>query len=105
MTQPPIAGTVAESSDPAARDLAMQLAHGQAALLLVECLMLALIEQKIVTADEMVGAVETVLATKLQMVRDDEHPQIAQLAVGLLSRIGNSLMAAQSLDDSAAAHS
>ena len=84
---------VAEGADPSSRDLAMQLAHGQAALLLVECLMLVLIEQRVMTAEQLIGAVDTVLATKLQMVRDEDHPQIARLAVGLLSRIGNSLAA------------
>jgi hypothetical protein len=95
MMSEPAAGTVAEGSDPASRDLAMQLAHGQAALLLLECLMLTLIEQKAMTAEQMVSAVDTVLATKLQMVRDNYHPQIAKLAAGLLSRIGNSLAATQ----------
>jgi hypothetical protein len=88
-------GIVAEGPDPVSRDLALQLAHGQAALLLIECLMLVLIEQNVMKADQMVEAVETVLATKLQMVRDQEHPQIAKLATGLLSRIANSLAAAQ----------
>jgi len=90
-------GPVAEGSDPASRDLAMQLAHGQAALLLLECLMLVLVEQRIMTAEQTVDAVETVLATKLQMVRDADHPQVAKLAAGLLSRIGNSLAAAEPL--------
>jgi len=88
-------GGVAEGSDPGSRDLALQLAHGQAALLLLECLMLTLIEQKTMTAERMVEAVETVLATKLQMIQDEYHPQIARLATGLLSRISNSLAATQ----------
>jgi hypothetical protein len=98
MTEPSGVGIVAEGSDPASRDLAVQLAHGQAALLLLECLMLVLIERKTMTADQMVDAVDTVLATKLQMARDEDHPQIARLAAGLLSRIGNSLAAAKAVD-------
>jgi hypothetical protein len=97
MSEPLADGSVGEGSDPASRDLAMQLAHGQAALLLLECLMLALIEQKTLSAEQMVEAVDTVLATKLQMVRDADHPQVAKLAAGLLSRIANSLAAAEPL--------
>ncbi len=75
--------------------LAPHLAQGEAALMLLECLMLVLIEQKLFTADELIEAVETTLATKAQMVRDGEHPRISVLATGLLRRIRNSLAATE----------
>ena len=75
--------------------LAPHLAQGEAALMLLECLMLVLIEQKLFNADQLIDAVETALATKVQMAHDGEHPRISVLATGLLRRIRNSLAATE----------
>jgi hypothetical protein len=71
------------------------LASGQAGLMLFECLMLLLIEKKIFTVLELVNAVEIAIATKKQMVQEDEHREIAATAAGLLSSLANSLAAAE----------
>jgi hypothetical protein len=71
------------------------LAYGEAALMLVECLMLVLIEHRIMTTHELVDAIENALATKRQMVAEQEHPEIASIAAGVLSTLANSLAAAR----------
>jgi hypothetical protein len=86
-------GTARELSSEQGQALAAHLAQGEAALMLIECLMLVLIEQKLFTAEQMSEAVETALSTKAQMVRDGEHPQISRLAAGLLRRIRSSMAA------------
>jgi hypothetical protein len=73
------------------------LAEGEAALMLIECLMLVLIEEKIFTVERMAETIETVLATKLQMIQEGEHPKISLLATGLLRRVENSIVAARPL--------
>jgi hypothetical protein len=71
------------------------LAYGDAALTLIECLIVALIEHRILATREMVDAVEAAIATKRQMVADHEHPEIASVAAGVLSTLANSLAAAK----------
>jgi hypothetical protein len=71
------------------------LAYGEAALMLIECLMLKLVDHNILTTDDIVAAVETAIATKRQMVHDHEHPEIAAVAVGVLSTLANSLTSAK----------
>jgi hypothetical protein len=71
------------------------LAYAEAAVMLLECLMLKLIERQIFTAAEMVGTVEDAIATKRQMVTDGEHPQISAVASGLLRTMANSLAASK----------
>ena len=71
------------------------LAHGDAALMLIECLMVTLIEHRILTTREIVDAVEAAIATKRQMVADQDHPEIASVAAGVLSTLANSLAAAK----------
>jgi hypothetical protein len=78
---------------PAPSDIAKHLAYGEAALMLIEGLMLILVEQRVLTTQELVEAVENAIATKHQMVADREHPEIASVAVGILSTVANSLAA------------
>jgi len=61
--------------------------------MLIECLMLTLIERRILTASEIVAAVETAIATKRQMVQESKHAEIAAVAAGVLSTLANSLAA------------
>ncbi len=75
----------------------IDLAHaaaGQAALMLVESLMLALVERKVIPADELIEAVETVIETKRRLAEDGHEPEIAARAVAMLAGIANSLAAA-----------
>jgi hypothetical protein len=71
------------------------LAYGEASLMLLECLMVTLVNRRVLTMDEIVAAVEAAIATKRQMVDDREHPQIAAIAAGVLSRLANSLAASE----------
>jgi hypothetical protein len=74
-------------------DIAKHLAYGEAALTLIESLMLILAEQRVLTTQELVEAVENAIATKHQMAADRERPEIASVAVGILSTVANSLAA------------
>ena len=70
------------------------LAYAEASIMLLECLMLVLIERKLIPMDALVEAVETAIETKRTQVKDGMHPQIAAAAAGLLSKIANSVAAA-----------
>lgn len=76
-------------------DMVKHLAQGEAAWMLVETLMLALVDRGLITRDDLVSMVEDVCATKKQMVAEHQHPQIASVAAGLLSTLGNSLAASR----------
>jgi hypothetical protein len=82
---------------PTRSDIAKHLAYGEAALTLIECLMLILAEQRVLTTQELVEAVENAIAAKHQMVADREHPEIASVAVGILSMVANSLAAGKDI--------
>jgi hypothetical protein len=69
------------------------LADGEAAVMLIESLMLILIEQHVLTPQQMIAAIESAIATKQQMVRDGEHPNISAAAAGVLSTMANSVAA------------
>jgi hypothetical protein len=71
----------------------LEMAYGQAAFMLLEALMLTLIEQRVLTLDQLHAAVETVLVTKVQMAEDGEEPEVSRLASGLLRGLANSLSA------------
>jgi hypothetical protein len=86
-------GDYGETGPPS--DMLKHLAYAEAAVVLLERLMLLLIEQRIVTMSQMVDAVEDAIATKRQMVVEGEHPHISLLASGLLSSMGNSLAASR----------
>jgi hypothetical protein len=61
--------------------------------MLIECLMRALMEQRVLSGGQMVEAVESAIATKRRMVADHDHPRISAVAVGVLSTLANSLAA------------
>jgi len=63
--------------------------------MLIECLILVLIEKRILTTHEVVNSIEDAIATKRQMVVDQDHPEIATVAAGVLSTLANSLAAAK----------
>ncbi|MGX7704754.1 hypothetical protein [Methylobacterium sp. Gmos1] len=76
------------------RDGMEQVAAGQAALMLVESLMLALVECRVLPSAELVEAVETVIETKRRLAEDGHEPEIAARAAAMLTTIANSLAAA-----------
>lgn len=69
-------------------------AAGQAALMLVECLMLVLVERGTIPAVEVIEAVETVIDTKRRLAEEGREPEVASRAVAMLTTIANSLAAA-----------
>jgi hypothetical protein len=77
-----------------AHDTQLHLAYAEASVMLLECVMLVLIERKVVPLDALVDAVETAVEAKNIQVKDLAHPQIAAVAAGVLRRIANSLAAA-----------
>jgi len=74
------------------------LAYGEAAVMLIECLMVLFIEQRVFSVQQMVAAVETAISTKRQMAREGAHPEIAAAAAGILSTMANSLAASRACD-------
>jgi hypothetical protein len=56
--------------------------------------MLVVIEQRVLSKEQIVAAVESVIATKRQMVAEHENHQIATVAAGVLRTLANSLTAA-----------
>jgi hypothetical protein len=84
---------ITPEGDPHLSDTTRHLAYGEAAVMLIECLMLVLIEQRVLTTQQMVAVVENAIATKRQMVQEGEHPDISAVAAGLLSTMANSLAA------------
>jgi hypothetical protein len=84
---------VQSNSEPDPSQTTRHLAYGEAAVMLIECLMLILIEQRMLTAQQIIAAIESAIATKRQMVQDGEHPNISAVAVGVLSTMANSVAA------------
>ena len=81
------------NGEPSAAQTTRHLAYGEAAVMLIECLMLILTEQGVLTTQQMIAAIESAIATKRQMVQDGEHSNISAVAAGVLSTIANSLAA------------
>ncbi len=71
-----------------------QAAAGQAALMLVESLMLVLVERAVIPASELIEAVETVIETKRRLAEDGYEPEVATQAAAMLTTLANSLAAA-----------
>lgn len=69
-------------------------AAGQAALMLVESLMLALVERQVIPAAALIEAVETVIETKRRLAADGHEPETALRAAAQLATLANSLAAA-----------
>ena len=74
------------------------LAYAEAAVMLIECLMLVFVERGLFSIDEIVSQVETVIATKRQMIEDGQHAEISAIAAAVLASIANSVAAANAPD-------
>jgi hypothetical protein len=78
------------------------LAHGQAALLLVEGVLLVLIEAGIVDKGQILDTIETAISTKRALSDDEQESRnVCIAAIALLSRIENSLLAQSGGSDAA----
>jgi hypothetical protein len=76
----------------------IQLARGEAALVLIESVLLTLIESRVLTKDQVQEAVDLAIGTQRQAAEEEHHPDIANAGAGLLAQVGNSLAAAGHLD-------
>jgi hypothetical protein len=72
------------------------LAYAEASLMLLEGLLQLFVARGLLTTDEIIRTVESVIATKQQMIREGEHPEISLVANGVLSTLANSLAALDS---------
>ena len=70
-------------------------AAAEAALMLLEALMLGMIRAGLVSAQEMADVVETAIDAKRELAESGQHPLISKVAAGMLAGIANSLAAAR----------
>ena len=70
------------------------LASGQAALIALESILLALADKQLLTQEEIVAAIEVAIDAKLGLLEDGERPEVLHLSVGMLKKIANSIKAA-----------
>jgi hypothetical protein len=82
-------GTVPGPPDPQT----MLLAEGQAALVLAESILMALLNNGLLSKDDVNEALETVIDTKRRMLEEGQQPAPSRAAIGILSSIANSLAA------------
>lgn len=75
-------------------ELTRHLAYAEAAVMLMESVLLTLFEQGVLTKEQIVATVEAVISTKRQMVFEHDNPEIATIAAGVLRNICNSVSAA-----------
>ena len=75
-------------------ETARHLAEGEAALVLLESVLLTLVSKGVITSDEVINAVETVVDVKRQMAADGTSPELSTIAAGILVKVGNSIAAA-----------
>jgi hypothetical protein len=66
-------------------------AEGRAALALVECLLMTLLDTRVLTREQLVEAVESAVEANRQSADDDHHQAVSQAAAGLLRSIGGSM--------------
>jgi hypothetical protein len=74
---------------------ALHLAYAEASIMLMECLMLTLVERKVLSPADVSSALETAIQTKESFAREGTHRQVSLVAAGVLRRFHNSLAAAQ----------
>lgn len=74
------------------------LAEGEAALVLLEGLLLTLIDRGVVTREALVEAVDAVIQVKRRKAEDGVDPRLSTISAGLLSQVMNSLSAARTPD-------
>jgi hypothetical protein len=96
VSETPLPGSAADEATAARAppsETIKHLAYAEAALMLMEGLLQLLVARRVLTAEDIVSTVETVIATKQQMLIDGEHPEISLIAAGVLSTLANSVAA------------
>ena len=87
------AATDALGPKPPASEITKHLAYAEASIMLLEGVLQLFVARRLLTAEEVVGTVESIIATKQQMIVDGEHPEISLVAAGVLSTLANSVAA------------
>jgi hypothetical protein len=96
MTEPtdnPSAAPDAPGGKLPASQITKHLAYAEASIMLLEGVLQLFVARRLLTAEEVVGTVESIIATKQQMIVDGEHPEISSVAAGVLSTLANSVAA------------
>jgi hypothetical protein len=75
-------------------DTTLHLAYAEASVLLIESVIMLLHDRGVLSRDDLLQAVDTVIDTKQHLIDRDIHPEIARVAAGVLRRLQNSLAAA-----------
>ncbi|MBV9377720.1 MAG: hypothetical protein JO320_22185 [Alphaproteobacteria bacterium] len=66
-------------------------AEGQAALMVAESILIALIEHNVLTKMQLVEAIDTAISTKRQMAEDGQDPEVSRIAAGLIAALQTSI--------------
>lgn len=74
-------------------DVIQHLAEAEAGLWLSESLILSLIRAGVLDKQNAIEAIETVIEAKRSILSETSSPDIARLAIGILSAIANSIAA------------
>jgi hypothetical protein len=70
-----------------------RLAYAEASILLLESLMLILLQRRVLSPADLQDAIDAAVETKEHLAQEGRHPEIAEVAAGVLRRIGNSVAA------------
>jgi hypothetical protein len=60
-------------------------AEGQAAMLVGESILMALMEHGVLSKMQLIDAIETAILAKRQMAEDGQDPEVSRIAAGLLT--------------------
>jgi hypothetical protein len=66
-------------------------AEGQAAMLVGESILMALIEHGILTKTQLIDAIDTAILTKRQMAEDGQDAAVSRIAAGMLAALQTSI--------------
>ena len=68
-------------------------AEGQAAIMLIESVLLVLLDRSILSKADVLETIEIVIETKQNIAKDGQSVEVENMAAGLLKTLANSLMA------------
>jgi hypothetical protein len=68
-------------------------AEGQAAMVIGESILMALIERRVLTKQQLLDAIDTAILTKRQMAEDGQDVEVSLIAAGLLTALQTSIAA------------
>ena len=66
-------------------------AEGQAAMVLSQSILIALIEHGVLTKAQLIDAIDTAILAKRQMVQEGQDVEVSRIAAGLLTALQTSL--------------